>query len=242
MTEPTAPAPDADGADDNVAPIAPAGSTIAGVDIAAAIGGRRGLLDRGLPSLVFVGVYTLGGQELQPALIAALVVAALLTMWRLIRRQPLTQALAGFAGVAIASFIASRTGEARNYFVTGLLTNGAYLLACLVSIAFRWPLVGVVLGPLLGEGMTWRKHPERFAVYRRMTWVFAGLFAIRLVVQGYLYWQDDVLWLGIARFAMGLPLYLSAAALAYWMIRKAPPAHPVPREDVGGESNGADEG
>ena len=204
-------------------------ASIAGVDIAAAIGGRRGLVDSGLPSLVFVGVYTLGGQDLQPAVVAALVVAGLLTVWRLVRRQPLTQAFAGFAGVAIASFIASRTGEARNYFVTGLLTNGAYLLACLVSIAVRWPLVGVVLGPLLGEGMTWRRHRERYVVYQRMTWVFVGLFTIRLAVQGYLYWQDDVLWLGIARFAMGLPLYLGAVGLAYWMIRRAPP----PRADRG---------
>ena len=182
-----------------------------------------------------MGVYTLGGQDLKPAVVAALVVAGLLTVWRLVRRQPLTQAFAGFAGVAIASFIASRTGEARNYFVTGLLTNGAYLLACLVSIAVRWPLVGVVLGPLLGEGMTWRRHRERYVVYQRMTWVFVGLFTIRLAVQGYLYWQDDVLWLGIARFAMGLPLYLGAVGLAYWMIRRAPP----PRADRGAAESGA---
>jgi hypothetical protein len=198
-------------------------ASIAGVDIGQAIGGKRGLLDSGLPSLVFVGVYTLGGQELQPALIAALAVAGLLTVWRLIRRQTLLQAMAGFAGVAIASFIASRTGEARNYFVTGFITNGAYLVACVVSIAVRWPLVGVVLGPLLGEGMTWRKHPERAVVYRRITWVFAGMFALRLAVQLYLYFQDDVLWLGVARFVMGLPMYLAVVGLAYWMIRRAPP-------------------
>lgn len=200
--------------------------SVAGVDLASAIGGRRGVVDSGLPSVVFVGVYTLGGQELQPAVVSALVVAGLLTVWRLLRRQPLTQAFAGFAGVAIASFIASRTGEARNYFVTGFFTNGAYLLACVISVLVRWPLVGVILGPLLGEGMTWRRHPERYVVYRRMTWVFAALFGVRLVVQGYLWWQDDVLWLGVARFTMGLPLYLSAVALAYWMIRRAPPPRP----------------
>jgi hypothetical protein len=210
-------------------------ASIAGVDLAQAIGGKRGLLDSGLPSLVFVGVYTLGGQELRPALIAALAVAALLTVWRLIRRQTLLQAMAGFAGVAIASFIASRTGEARNYFVTGFITNGAYLVACVVSIAVRWPLVGVVLGPLLGEGMTWRKHPERLAVYRRITWVFAGMFALRLAVQLYLYVQDDVLWLGVARFVMGFPLYLAVVALAYWMIRRAPPPRPEVASDAATE-------
>lgn len=207
-------------------------ASIAGVDLAQAIGGKRGLLDSGLPSLVFVGVYTLGGQELQPALIAALAVAGVLTVWRLIRRQTLLQAMAGFAGVAIASFIASRTGEARNYFVTGFITNGAYLVACVVSIAVRWPLVGVVLGPLLGEGMTWRKHRERLVVYQRITWVFAGMFALRLVVQLYLYFQDDVLWLGVARFVMGFPMYLAVVGLAYWMIRRAPPPRPEAPTDV----------
>ena len=49
----------------------------------------------------------------------------------------------------------------------------------------------------------------------------------RLAVQIYLYLQDDVFWLGIARFVMGLPLYLSVVGLAYWMIRRAPPPHPA---------------
>ena len=204
----------------------PSSTSIAGVDLAQAIGGKRGLLDSGLPSVVFVGVYTLSGQDLRLAIISALAIAALLTVWRLIRRQPLMQAFAGFFGVALASFIASRTGEARNYFLTGFISNGAYLLAGVISIAVRWPLVGVILGPLLGEGMTWRQHPERFAVYRRITWIFVAMFGIRLVVQIYLYLQDDVFWLGIARFIMGFPLYLSVIALAYWMIRRAPPPRP----------------
>jgi hypothetical protein len=99
----------------------------------------------------------------------------------------------------------------------------------------RWPLVGVILGPLLGEGMTWRQHPERFAVYRRITWIFVAMFGIRLVVQIYLYVQDDVFWLGIARFIMGFPLYLSVIALAYWMIRRAPP--PRPQKTIEGKSD-----
>jgi hypothetical protein len=196
---------------------------IAGVDIAKAIGGRRGLLDSGLPGLVFVGVYTFSHQDLRAALISSLTVAGLITGLRIVRRQPLTQAFAGFVGVAVASIIAHRTGEARNYFITGFLANGAYLLACVISVFVRWPLAGVVLGPLLGEGMTWRDVPGRYSVYRTITWIFAGVFSARLIVQGYLYYRDDVLWLGVSKFVMGLPLYLAAAAFGYWMIRRAPP-------------------
>ena len=217
--------------DESSAERTPSSTSIAGVDLAQAIGGKRGLLDSGLPSVVFVGVYTLTGQDLRLAIISALAIAGLLTVWRLIRRQPLMQAFAGFFGVALASFIASRTGEARNYFLTGFISNGAYLLAGVISIAVRWPLVGVILGPLLGEGMTWRQHPERFAVYRRITWIFVAMFGVRLVVQIYLYLQDDVFWLGIARFIMGFPLYLSVIALAYWMIRRAPPPRPQQATD-----------
>ncbi len=225
--------------DESAAKPKPSGTSIAGVDLAEAIGGKRGLLDSGLPSVVFVGVYTLSSQDLQVAIISALAVAGVLTVWRLIRRQPLMQAFAGFFGVALASFIASRTGEARNYFLTGFISNGAYLLAGVISIAVRWPLVGVILGPLFGEGMTWRQHPERFAVYRRITWIFVAMFSIRLAVQIYLYVQDDVFWLGIARFVMGFPLYLSVVGLAYWMIRRAPPPHPADRRDAGGAEEAA---
>ena len=227
--------------DESAAERKPAGTSIAGVDIAQAIGGKRGLLDSGLPSVVFVTVYTLSSQDLQLAIISALAVAGLLTVWRLIRRQSVMQAFAGFAGVAIASFIASRTGEARNYFVTGFISNGAYLLAGVISIAVRWPLVGVILGPLLGEGMTWRQHPDRFAVYRRITWIFVAMFGVRLAVQIYLYLQDDVFWLGIARFIMGFPLYLSVVGLAYWMIRRAPPPRPQTAADDEAEAVGEPE-
>lgn len=73
--------------------------------------------DSGLPAVVFVAVYLLNGRVLQPALIAALGAGVVILVWRLIRRQPLTQVLAGFAGVAISAYVSSRTGEARDFFL-----------------------------------------------------------------------------------------------------------------------------
>jgi hypothetical protein len=209
--------------DEGVPDASPRPAAVQGVDVAGAIGGRRGLLDSGLPGLVFVTVFTLNGQDLRPALWGALGVAGLLTVLRLVRREPLTQTLAGLVGVGIAAYFASRTGEARNYFVPGFLLNVGYVLAYSVSALVRWPLVGVLVGPLLGEGLQWRNDPPRLKAYSLATWMFAGLFAFRLAVQVPLWLLDRVFVLGTVKVLMGVPLFALVAWLSYLVIRSAPP-------------------
>lgn len=109
-----------------------------------AVGGIRGLVEALAPGLVFVVVYLLTF-ELTPTLVASLGVAVLLVLARLLQRTPVTQAFSGLAGVAIGVVWAWRSGDASDYFLLGLLTNGAYLAACLVSLAVRWPVVGLVV-------------------------------------------------------------------------------------------------
>jgi hypothetical protein len=201
------------------------GATSQGVDLAAAIGGRRGLVDSGLPGALFVAVFTLNGQQLRPALWAALGLAAGLAVLRLVRREPLQQAVAGVVGVGIAAWFAARTGEARNYFLPGFLLNAAYVVGYSVSALVRWPLIGVVVGPLLGEGLQWRKDPPRMRAYTQATWLFAGLFALRLAVQVPLYVFDQLLALGTVKVLMGAPLFALVAWLSYLVIRSAPPPH-----------------
>ena len=57
--------------------------------------------------------YTAGGSDLELAAWVAVGVGALMTVIRLLRRETLQFALAGFAGVAISAFIADRTGRPR---------------------------------------------------------------------------------------------------------------------------------
>ncbi|HYT10540.1 MAG TPA: DUF3159 domain-containing protein, partial [Mycobacteriales bacterium] len=77
------------------------------------LGGWRGLADSGLPVVVFVGVNAAAG--LAAAVWAALAAGVLLLVLRLVRRQSAQQAVSGFLGVALAAYIASRTGEAKGY-------------------------------------------------------------------------------------------------------------------------------
>ena len=102
-----------------------------------AMGGGHGILDSSLPGLAFVIAYTATGQNLETAVWAAVAVGAVLLVARLARRETLQFAIAGFVGVAIAAFIAQKTGKAENFFLPGLLLNLGYALAYLISIAVR---------------------------------------------------------------------------------------------------------
>lgn len=115
--------------------------------LASSVGGVRGVLEALAPGLVFVVVYLITF-ELTPTLVASLGVALLAVLVRLVQRTPVTQAFSGVAGVLIGVLWAWRSGDARDYFAFGLWTNGAYLAACLISVAVRWPLVGIVVEAL----------------------------------------------------------------------------------------------
>ena len=139
---------------------------------------------------------------------------------RLGRRETLQFALAGFVGVAIAAFIAKQTGRAEDFFLPGLLLNFAYAAAWAISIAVRWPLMGVIVGPLIGEDMSWRKDPDKMRLYSRASWIWVGVFVVRLAVQLPLYFADELVALGVAKTAMGFPIFALAVWLSYLVLRE----------------------
>lgn len=106
------------------------------------LGGWRGMLDATLPTVAFIVANSAAG--LRPGIWAALAAAVLLFGLRLVRRESVQQAFSGLFGVAIAVAIAAASGQARDFFVPGLIRNAALGVVLIGSIAFRWPLVGVV--------------------------------------------------------------------------------------------------
>lgn len=196
-----------------------------------AIGGVRGLVESTAPGLVFVVVYV-ATRALTASLIASLAVALVAVAVRLVQRTPVTQALSGVLGVGVGVVWAWWTGRAQDYFAGGLLANAGYLLAVLVSLAVRWPAVGVVVALLRGESMAWRTDPERAHERRRFvwaTWVMAAVFALRLAVQLPLYWGAEVAALGAAKLAMGVPLFAVALWIT-WLLVASPGARAERRD------------
>ncbi|MEY4348348.1 MAG: hypothetical protein RIS43_767 [Actinomycetota bacterium] len=177
--------------------------------LASTLGGWRGLVESAAPTLVFILIFTFGGKNLQPALIAALSVGILLTLIRLIRRQTLQQVLSGLFGLLIAAWFSSRTGKAEDFFLPGIITNVSYAAAFLASILFRFPLVGFIVGGLQGDLLGWRKDPAKVKLFTMLTWWWVGSYLFRVVVQYPLYLAKQVEILGTIKIVMGWPLYIA---------------------------------
>jgi hypothetical protein len=189
--------------------------------------GPGAFLDAGLPLLLFTAVYFLTDHNMTVAIWAALGSGAVLGAIRLARREPLQNVIAGFVGLGLAAFLAYRTGRAQDIFLTGFAVNIGYGLAYLVSIIVRWPLLGVIVGLVTGQGTSWRKDPALFRAYMKASMLWVVMFALRLSVQVplYLAGEDRLGWLAGARLAMSWPLFLLTAYLSWVIIRPAYQAH-----------------
>lgn len=183
------------------------------------MGGISGLIYSSVPVLVFVLVNAIF--SLQPAIWGALGSAALITVMRLVRKQALQPAISGFFGVAVAAFIAYRTGSAKGFFLFGIWASLIYGGLFTLSVVVRWPLAGVIWTYLNGHRMTWRADRRALIAYDIATLSWAAVFGARFVVQRWLYDEDQTGWLAFARIVMGYPLTAVALAVTVWAVRRA---------------------
>jgi len=207
--------------------------------LARAVGGVRGAAETLVPGLVFVSTYTVT-RDLTTSLAVSVGAALIAIVLRVVTRSAPSQALSGAVGVGICAVFALLSGEARNFYLPGFLLNVGYGLLCLLStIPFPrlrvpgtqrhvgpgpYPAIGLLLGPLTGEGLAWRQVPARLRVYQRVTWLWAGFFLLRLAVQVPLYLADLVGALGAARLAMGVPAFALMVWISWLLLRSVPRA------------------
>lgn len=208
---------------------------------AQAVGGVRGLVEAVLPGLVFVVAFVITNDLMVP-LIASVVAALVLVVARLVQRTPVTQALGGLLGIAVGVVWAWTSGDAEDYYAGGLLLNAAYLVVLLGTILARRPAVGYVV-EALRAGLTpeavkadanrgddqpsafaaltaWRSDPAKMRMYSIATWLWVGLFALRLAVKTPLYFAGDVAWLGTFHLLLGVPLWALVLYLTWYVVRR----------------------
>ena len=190
------------------------------------LGGVRGALESVLPPLVFISVYLgLGGQaeeDLTWAIVAAVALALVFTGWRLLERKHPARALGSLLIVLVSAYIAGRTGSAADFFWPRVLLNAASALAFVVANLIGWPLIGVILGPLVGTRMTWRQDPVLMRAYRRASWPWALLNALRTVLL-LLFIEGDSLWALAVSGAFFYGLTIITVAASWWLIKRSIP-------------------
>ena len=191
------------------------------------LGGKRGLVDSGLPAVVFVFVnsvvdaFASRSTALRSAIAAALLTGLVIIALRLSRKETVQQAVSGFLGLGIAVFFAARSGEARDFFKPGIYINAVYGTVFFGSVLIRRPIVGAIYAAVDGLGDTWRTSPRLRPVFSVCTIGWALVFALRAVVQVVFYNADRPDLLAISKLLLGWPLTIGAVALTVWFVRRS---------------------
>lgn len=188
------------------------------------LGGWRGLVESSIPITVFVLLNFIGEKtdrwELRTTLIASCAVALLIAGYRLSRRQPVRHAMNGLFGIAIGAYIAYRSGDARDFYLPGILYTGGYALVLLLSALARWPVVGWLWSVMFdGGSKRWRGNAELRRAFTWLTLFWSGVYFAKFAIQGGLYLtkQNDLL--GVSRLVLGWPMYALVLAVTVWSVR-----------------------
>ena len=197
----------------------------------AQLGGVGGVVYSSLPVVTFVAASSLFG--LLPAIGSALGVAALVLLWRLIRRESTHPAFSGFMGVAVCALIAYLVGQSKGYFLLGIWMSLLWAVVFAVSVLVRRPLAGYVWAWASGRERGWRGVPRAVYAFDIASLGWTLVFGARFVVQRLLYDANQTGWLGVARIGMGWPLTAVAALATYAAVKAA-------RRAIAAANNAAD--
>ncbi|MFI6595229.1 DUF3159 domain-containing protein [Nonomuraea sp. NPDC050536] len=188
--------------------------------LAKALGGVRGMVEAAVPTIAFT-VAWITTEQLKLSLIISVSLSVVLLVARLVQRSTPQFVINSLIGIAIGAFFASRSGDARAYFLPGILWNAGYSLAMLLSIITRWPVVGFLIGSVTGDPTAWHKDSGVVKLCTRLTWLLLIPCVVRVAVQlpVYLYGGDQaVAALGITKILMGWPLQVAALGTMLWLL------------------------
>lgn len=207
------------------------------------LGGWRGLVESGVPVLVFIvsdmilGRFfapgdTLGSLGEKPglklAIIASVAVTVLMAVVRLLQGKPVRYAVNGLVGIAIGAVLAWRSGEARAFYLPGIIYSLCYGLALLISVGLRQPLVGWIYSVVADGGRKeWRDDPRLVRTFAWLTVLWAATYIVKAGLQWLLYLAHADVALGIARIVLGYPPYLLLLALTVWSVKRYKALNPA---------------
>jgi Protein of unknown function (DUF3159) len=201
--------------------------------LAQALGGRRGMLEAAVPTLVFTVLF-LTTKDLRLAVVLSVATAFVLLVVRLLHRSTVQFVLNSLLGIGIGAFFAWRSARAGGsaddqalaYFLPGLLYNAGYAVLMVLSILVRWPVVGFMVGSVSGDPTAWHEDRQVVNLCRNLTWLLAAPCLLRVVVQVPVYLAGKaasdagpmVAVLGVSKIVMGWPLQVLALAAMAWLL------------------------
>jgi hypothetical protein len=186
------------------------------------LGGRApGLIDSAIPMLVYLG----GNNFLNPnlSILVATGTSIALSIYRTQKGQSISYSLGGLVGTLVAAGFVLLSGQQSGFFVPGMVTNLVIALLCLLSIALRTPLVALTSSLVRRWPLGWFRHPLVLPAYSEVTWLWAGAFFVRLLVEYKLFNSGSLGALGFVQAVVSLPFTIGLLIVSYifgqWRLR-----------------------
>jgi hypothetical protein len=187
-----------------------------------AVGGWRTVAEGVASRALFLVAYLVTGQVLTSALVAVGGVVVLAVV-RLCTGGKVWQPAVGVLVVAASAVLAGSTGNAADFYLSAVVVQAVGGALFLVSLLVRWPVIGVVLGTVRGEGVAWRRDRRQRRRYAVCTAVFLAKFAFATAVLVPLYSAGTVLPLGIAATVLGGAPAAGVCVYVCWRILREDP-------------------
>jgi hypothetical protein len=195
--------------------------------LAKALGGPRGIVESAVPTALFT-ICFLVTDEIRPSLYASIGVTMVLLVARVLQRSTTQFVLNALVGIGIGALFAYRASQsggsdedvARAVFTPGLIYNGVYAVVIVLTIVIGWPIVGFLVGSVMGDPTAWHADKAVVRLCSQLTWVLAVPCVIRVAVQLPLWLDHQIGLLGASKIALGWPLQLAAFAAMGWLLSR----------------------
>ncbi|MEV7097260.1 DUF3159 domain-containing protein [Amycolatopsis sp. NPDC051045] len=189
-----------------------------------AVGGWRTVAEGVASRALFLAAYLVTGQVPASALVAVGGVV-LLAVVRLCTGGKVWQPALGLLVVGASALLAGTTGRAVDFYLTAVLLQAIGGVLFLVSLLVRRPIIGLVMGAVRGERLTWRRDRRQRRRYDVCTAIFLAKFAIGTAVLLPLYSAGAVVPLGIAATLLGGAPAAGVCVYLCWKILRNDPQH-----------------
>jgi len=180
-------------------------------ELASVLSGKT--IDTLFPPLVYARVNALFG--LDTAVIAALLTAIVLGLWRMLLKQTWIYALGGLLAVMVAAGLAFLTRNAVGFFLPGLISSSTLLFIALSSLLIGKPLAAWASHLTRGWPLPWFWRKDIKPAYREVTLIWALFIGGRLAIQVLLYQRGQASELAWANTLLGWPVTIMILVVSY---------------------------